>query len=401
MVIDSMISAERRHRIPPPFRCRAGQIPVLLLMLLPMLIVFAAFSTDAEAANDPAGGAEAASVGVLSAGANSTDVRIVADLADVLDGQRLRVVPIIGQGGLRNVQDLLSLPVADVAIIQADVAAEFGKEGSRKDLGNRLVYIAKLFNEEVHILARKEIGALGDLSDRAVAVGPMDSGSSLTAGAIFAALSIPIRPVFEPLSAALPKLRAGEIDAVVYVAAKPSLPNNQTAGLAAGGSEAGDQPLHFLAIPVNERLLEDYVPSALTHQDYPELIGAGETVETVSVPMVMVAEAKPAAQSGAIDAFVQAFFSRFVQLQEPQRHPKWRETNLAATVPGWQRVPAAVDWIRANMATPDERKLQDAFTDMLRFVREQNIKLDAKLTEQQTQALFWRFVDWRAEQVRP
>jgi hypothetical protein len=40
--------------------------------------------------------------------------------------------------------------------------------------------------------------------------------------------------------------------------------------------------------------------------------------------------------------FVEAFFSRFPDFLRPPRHPKWREVNLAAQVPGWTRFgPAA------------------------------------------------------------
>ena len=43
--------------------------------------------------------------------------------------------------------------------------------------------------------------------------------------------------------------------------------------------------------------------------------------------------------------FVTAFFSKFDQFQRPPRHPKWREVNLTAQVPGWTRFQAAEDWL--------------------------------------------------------
>ncbi|MBL8658169.1 MAG: hypothetical protein JNM75_00270 [Rhodospirillales bacterium] len=375
-------------------RRRAGR--ALILVIATVIGAIAVGGADA-APGDARGGSDAAtSVGILSAGANSTDVRVVADMAEVLDNPRLRIVPIIGHGGIRNVEDLLNLPVADVAIVQSDVLTALGEDQSRQGVMDKLVYIAKLFNEEVHVLARKEIGSLADLANRTVAVGPADGGSSVTAGVLFSALSIPIRPVFEAPAAAMAKLQAGEIDAIVYVAGKPAPLMSEP-----GNATAGGQGLHFLKIPVNERLLAAYVPSALGHGDYPDLIASGETVETISVPMVMVAAAGRAAQGGYLNAFVDAFFGNFAQLQEPQRNPKWREVNLAATVPGLRRLPASVDWVRTNMATPEERKLQEAFADILRFLKEQNIKPDVKQSDQDMKALFWRFVDWRAAQTQP
>ena len=41
-----------------------------------------------------------------------------------------------------------------------------------------------------------------------------------------------------------------------------------------------------------------------------------------------------------ISRLVDYLFERFSKLQtEPGYHPKWKELNLAATVPGWRRFP--------------------------------------------------------------
>jgi TRAP-type uncharacterized transport system substrate-binding protein len=368
----------------------------VLLFLCVLLGPAGAFAADAPSRTQ-SGGAAAASIGVLSAGNSSTDVQVIADVAEVLDdGVRLRIVPIIGQGGVRNIDDLLALPLAGVAIVQSDVLSALKQDEAHQDVGQKLVYIAKLFNEEVHVLARRDVDALAQLSGRKVAVGAAGSGSSVTAAAVFSALGIQIQPVWDPPSVAIAKLSAGEVDAVLYVAGKPAFFAREPGYAALDG-----QPLHLLAIPTNEKLLADYVPSTLSHQDYPDLIEQGQTVETISVPMVMVAAAMPKEQAQTIDLFVEAFFSKFPLFQEPARHPKWRETNLAATIAGWPRLPAAVDWVRANMATPEERKLQEVFYDMLRFIRDEGVRMDGKLNDEQLQALFWRFVDWRAARTAP
>ena len=36
---------------------------------------------------------------------------------------------------------------------------------------------------------------------------------------------------------------------------------------------------------------------------------------------------------------------QFQQFLQPPRHPKWKEVNLAAQVPGWTRFPPAQDWL--------------------------------------------------------
>ena len=44
------------------------------------------------------------------------------------------------------------------------------------------------------------------------------------------------------------------------------------------------------------------------------------------------------------------FFTKFNEFQKPPRHPKWREVNLAAQVPGWKRFDAAEEWLARNRA---------------------------------------------------
>ena len=63
-----------------------------------------------------------------------------------------------------------------------------------------------------------------------------------------------------------------------------------------------------------------------------------------------------------IAAFVERFFPKLAEFQKPPRHPKWRETNLAATLPGWTRVEAAEDWLRNRpSATAPTREQFESF----------------------------------------
>ena len=49
-------------------------------------------------------------------------------------------------------------------------------------------------------------------------------------------------------------------------------------------------------------------------------------------------------------SFVDQFFTKFNEFQKAPRHPKWREVNLAAQVPGWKRFDAAEEWLARNRA---------------------------------------------------
>jgi hypothetical protein len=50
--------------------------------------------------------------------------------------------------------------------------------------------------------------------------------------------------------------------------------------------------------------------------------------------------------------FIDAFFTKSAEFRKPARHPKWKETNLTATLKGWTRFPAAEEWLANNAEKP-------------------------------------------------
>jgi hypothetical protein len=118
---------------------------------------------------------------------------------------------------------------------------------------------------------------------------------------------------------------------------------------------SGADGLHLVPIPYPNKLYDDYLPATLTHDDYPELIAAGESVNTVAVGAVLIAYNWPKTNVDRyerVQRFVEAFFPKITELQKPPRHVKWREVNLTATLPGWKRFDAAQAWLDQH-ASPD------------------------------------------------
>ena len=110
-------------------------------------------------------------IGLIAAGPGSTDTRIAADLAQALnDGDKLRVLPMLGEGSVQNIADLIFLKGVDVAIVHSDVLTQTMQRGAIPR-ESTVQYIAKLFPEEIHVLARKEINNLNDLNGKPVEVG--------------------------------------------------------------------------------------------------------------------------------------------------------------------------------------------------------------------------------------
>ncbi|WP_019013754.1 TAXI family TRAP transporter solute-binding subunit [Elioraea tepidiphila] len=270
-------------------------------------------------------------VGIMAGGVDGTYIRIAADLMNVLDeGDRMRVIAMLGRGSVQNLRDIVLLRGIDIGIVQSDVLAFARREQLLPGIDRLVQYITKLYDEEIHLLAREDVRSVRDLAGRIVNVDVRGSGTAMTSSLVLEALGVNAQIAHDPQDVALTRLPNGEIGAAVYVAGKPA---RLYAGIAPGSG------LHFVPIPATPALLETYLPSTLSSADYPNLIPAGTEVETIAVGAVMAVYAwQPGTERyRKVARFVHAFTRRFDEFLRPPRHPKWREVNLAAQVPGWTR----------------------------------------------------------------
>jgi TRAP transporter TAXI family solute receptor len=348
----------------------------------------ASFDTHAQTAapNQEAQTARANTgvVGVISGGVDGTYIRIAADLASVLDDrERLRVLPIVGKGSLQNISDIMFLKGIDIGIVQSDAMAYSRRQQLYPRLDQSVQYIAKLYDEEVHILARKDVERVEDLAGQKVNVDVRGSGTAMTASVVFDALGIAAQLTNDDQRTALEKLKRGEIAALIYVAGKPARLFDSI------GPETG---LHFLPVELTKPLLDTYLPAQLGHADYGSLVPEGTTIDTIAVGSVMAVFAwQPGHERyNNVARFVDAFFSKFQQFLQPPRHPKWKDVNLAAQVPGWTRFPAATAWLsRQVVAGTAGGRLQNDFDAFL------SREGGASMTNVQKEALFRQFLDWQ------
>ena len=93
-----------------------------------------------------------------------------------------------------------------------------------------------------------------------------------------------------------------------------------------------------------------------------------------------------------VGALRDAFFSKFDEFQRPPRHPKWREVNLTAEVPGWTRFQPAQDWlVQQTTAGTAGAATQARFNT---FLAQGNPAINGALTDAAKQALFQQFLVW-------
>src|ERR1700732_370955 len=100
-----------------------------------------------------------------------TYVQIGADLASVLDdGNKLRVLPIVGRGSVQSVADILFLQGVDIGIVRSDTLDYLERKGFAKDIKKQFTYVTKLYNEEMQIISSKSARNLRDLDDTTLTV---------------------------------------------------------------------------------------------------------------------------------------------------------------------------------------------------------------------------------------
>jgi TRAP transporter TAXI family solute receptor len=339
----------------------------------------------------------AATVGVAGGLLSGTYMKFADELAQVLDdGDKLRVLPIVTYGAASNLDDLLYLRGVDVAITQSDVFEYFRTQRKISNLEKRVNYIIRLPVSEMHVLARSEIKSLEDLRGKKVSFGPAGSASSLTGTIVFQRLGVQVEQALLDNPTAMQKLKSGEISALVRVIGKPidvfeKIPANSG--------------LHFVSIPFSKSFADYYTVGELTRQEYPTLIGEGERVDTIAVPAVLAAFNWPKGSDRyqRVQRFVQALFANWDKFRQPPRHPKWRDVNLAATVPGWTRLGAAseiLDQLAAQGEAAAAANAQaNAQTTGSAFASFLAANGGANLTPQQREALFRQFEQWQRQRL--
>ena len=303
-----------------------------------------------------------------------------ADLASVLDdGDNLRLLPIVGRGSVQAVADILFLKGVDFGIVRADTLDYIEKKGYASNIKKQFNFIAKLYNEEMHVVAAKSIGTLADLDGKTVAVGSANGGTFVTAISIFDRLQyLKPAPALSGTACSLGRLKKGEIDAVIAVEGKPLSEIAQIDGA----------NLHLVPVDYVKQLQADYLPTRLTAEDYPNLIAPGQSVDTVAAAAVLAAYnwAPSTDRYRRLSLFVDKFFTKVKALQRPPFHPKWREVALSAPLAGWTRFGPAQEWLDRNSMVATQPAAE-------------NVGPSVDLNSSEDRELFRQFLEWRKQQL--
>ena len=188
-------------------------------------------------------------VNIVVSGITCTCARFAEDIRNVVNDLRpdgLRVLPVIGVGGLQNLNDVLFLKGIDMGVVDEDNARLLKKRDPQlyANIEQRVQYITKLYNSEFQVVARNEIRSYDDLRGKKVNFNLKDSQTEVTADIVFNALNLDVERSNYDNDEAIKRLLRGELAAMIILTGAPQ------AALAKLKKEDG---VHFL--PLDRRSL--------------------------------------------------------------------------------------------------------------------------------------------------
>lgn len=271
---------------------------------------------------------------ILTGGPNGTYIQIGRDLSREMNRCGLTLNVQESAGSLENFLGVRKRRHTQFGIVQSDVLeylktyASEDQDIARAIFGVRIA--APLYNEEVHILAKRELGGLADLNGKRVAVGVEDSGTFLTSSLVLDLAGVsPSERLKISASDSMEALRSGDIDAFFYVAGAPTKLFQS--------SDIDAEKFHLLPIK-NETLQQVYVPATVPAGTYPF---QEQPVDVIAVKAVLMTyEFKPGLNRyhrescRAVSDLSHVLLTRFQTLQETG-HPKWKNVDLNSLPPGW------------------------------------------------------------------
>jgi TRAP transporter TAXI family solute receptor len=274
------------------------------------------------------GVASAADLGLITAGERGTYYQFGQDLKRLArrGGIELRIHP--SRGSVDNMRVVSEGGDVKLGIVQADVLyaiAAMTSDPAIARIASNVRIVFPLFNEDVHVIGRADIQDFDELDGKRIAIGQEGSGTNLTARVLFEMAGIvPAEALPVDLGEGLAHLKAGRIDAVVYVAGHPVRALNDQLTSADG----------LALIPItNNSIFEVYGETQI-----PPNIYSWQTipVRTATVKAVLVAFTSRGPACATIGRLARQIVTGMDWLTR-RGHPRWRLVDLDARVWGWQQ----------------------------------------------------------------
>ena len=307
--------------------------------------------------------ASATDLGLITGGEGGAYHQIGQDLKHLLRPRGINITVHASKGAVDNIHAVSQRPGVQLAIVQSDVLAFVAEQQSNPAIarvaqGIRLVF--PLFDEEVHVLARREVASFDALAGKRVAIGREGSGTYLTARLLFKlAAIVPGEMVATDGGEALAQLKAGRIDAMISVIGQPVVRFRDI---------KPEENLVLLPI-TTPAIVERYEPVEIPGETYGWQTAP---VSTVAVKAVLVTYDVNGRDCETIGRVAQHIASGLDWLVK-NGHPQWKRVDLGRAVKGWEQY----DCVRKYAGQPadtgspaasagDRNPIADAINDALR-----------------------------------
>lgn len=284
-----------------------------------IFIVFLALSIGSVSANS------SSEIGLITGPKAGTYIQIAEDIARLVQSKGLTVTLYDSNGSLENIAAVFERPEVQLGLVQSDVLGYLQESQNRKleRVAQQVAMMFPLYNEEVHLLAKKEITSLHDLNHRIVAVGSKGSGTNLTSELLFEMTNVwPQKKYLLDNEEALLWLEQGKVDALFSVSGFPvKLFEN-----------IDPQRFHLVSLK-EESVGGYYIGSTIPADVY---AWQPEPIETIAVKAVLMTAGFNNAYCKTIDQLMQLIRNN-IQYLKREGHPKWKEVKLDYALNNWDR----------------------------------------------------------------
>lgn len=299
-------------------------------------------------------------MGIMTGGLQGTYYQFGLNLKALTQDKGVNLSVINSNGSVSNVYAVYKRPGTQLGIVQSDVLAFVAKvqtDPVLKSIAKKIRMVFPLYNEEIHLVGHKGITSFDDLKGKNVAIGKEGSGTYLTSKLLFKVSGItPANMVTVGSGDALSQLKAGEVDAMFYVAGYPvKLFSEQI---------SDTDNLHV--IPIENKAIVDFYPeSIIPGATYP---WQTEPVNSVAVKSVLISYNFRNTQCRNVGRFA-ALINNNLDWLKANGHPKWNSVDLDYPLKGWEQYDCVKKHLHQTEIQPniikEENPILDAIKEML------------------------------------
>ena len=307
-----------------------------------------------------AGSSLAVDMGIITGSDKGTYYQFGLNMQKLVGQRDIDLSVYTSKGSVENVYSVYQKPRTQLGIVQSDVLAFVARvqtDPVLKRIAKKIKMVFPLYNEEIHLLGRKEITDFDDLTDRRVAIGREGSGTYLTARLLFKVSDVqPREMVLIDTDEALTELKAGRIDAMFYVAGYPVKLFTESVTQADG----------LALIPIlNKSITEFYPVVQIPAKTY---AWQASPVDTVAVKAVLISYDFRRLDCDYVGRFSQVVSTNLDWLKK-NGHPKWQAVDFDFPLKGWEQYDCVRRYLK-KPAAPTRGKASanpvlDAIKDML------------------------------------